>query len=217
MTSGAALRYWLLWLVLCAIATGMSIAYADIPVALYLDAQVRHTQFWAGLNLALYPLPLVVIGALLFLFGCGLWLVSGRPLRPWTELPLLGSWATLWAVAAERIFKQIFGRGWPDPTFVRDHLSGFHFLHGETYWNSFPSGTAAISFAILAVLWMVRPAWRVGSSIIVVLILAAVVVGNYHWLSDLIAGVFLGASIGCCTVKLLGPSRRSRETGTNLQ
>jgi membrane-associated phospholipid phosphatase len=211
MTPAVALRYWLLALILCAVATGLTITYLDIPVALFLDAHVRHTQFWVWLNLALYPLLLVVIGALFFLFGCGFWLVSGRALRPWTELPLLCSWTTMWAVAAEHIFKQIFGRGWPDPTFVRDHLTGFHFLHGETYWNSFPSGTAAISFAILVVLWMVRPAWRAGSSIIVVLILAAVIVGNYHWLSDLIAGAFLGLSIGWCTVKLLHPLRITRE------
>jgi membrane-associated phospholipid phosphatase len=211
MTREPALRYWLLALLLCAIATGLSIAYADIPLAQFLDAHVRHTQFWVWLNLALYPLPLLVIGALFFLFACGFCLLFARPLRPWTEIPLLCSWTAIWAVAAEHFFKQIFGRGWPDPTFVRDHLLGFHFLHGQTYWNSFPSGTTTISFAILSVLWLVRPGWRLASSMIVALIVAAVVVGNYHWLSDLIAGAFLGASIGGCTAKLLHPLRITRE------
>jgi membrane-associated phospholipid phosphatase len=195
----------LLALVLCAAATGLSIAFADVPLALFLDAHVRHTQFWVWLNLAIHPIPLIVVAELLFLFGCGIWRACGKPFRPWTEVPLLCSWATIWAVAAEHIFKHIFGRGWPDPTFVRDHLLGFHFLHGETYWNSFPSGTSAISLAILAVLWTTRQNWRFASSSIVVLIHAAIVVGNYHWLSDLIAGAFLGWAIGSCTVKLLYP------------
>jgi membrane-associated phospholipid phosphatase len=198
-------------LVLSAAAIGLSIAYLDVPVAVFLDTHLRHTQFWVGLNFALHPLPLLVIGALFFLLGCGVWLIAGRSLRLSAEVPLLCSWATIWAVAAEHIGKRIFGRGWPDPTFVREHLSGFHFLHGETHWNSFPSGTALISFAVLAVLWMVRPRWRTGSSIIAAVILAAVVLGNYHWLSDLIAGAFLGACIGCCTVKLLYPLRITRE------
>lgn len=200
------MRGWLIALVLCAAATGASIAYADIPVALFLDSHVRHTQFWGWLNLAIHPIPLVVIGAMVFLFGCGMWRISGRALGSWTVVPLLCSWAAMWAVAAEHILKQIFGRGWPDPTFVRDHLVGFHFLHGETYWNSFPSGTAAVSFAILGVLFNERPRWRIASSIIVAMILAAVIAANYHWLSDLIAGAYLGAFTGWSTMRLLQPN-----------
>lgn len=51
----------------------------------------------------------------------------------------------MWAVAADIIFKHLFGRGWPDPTYLYDHLYGFHLLRGATHWDSFPSGRAAIS------------------------------------------------------------------------
>lgn len=114
----------------------------------------------------------------------------------------------MWAVASEIILKRIFGRGWTDPTFVREH--GFHFLHGETHWDAFPSGTATVSFAILAVLWILRPRWRVAGTAAVVLLSAAVVIGNYHWLSDVIAGGFLGVTIGWGTVALLHPVIRDR-------
>jgi membrane-associated phospholipid phosphatase len=188
-------------------AVGLCMGYVDRPIAQVLETTIRHTQQWLWLNRAIYPIPLVVIGALVFLLSCGAWLISGRKLGSGSEAPWICSWATMWAVAAEHILKQLFGRGWPDPTFVRDDLTGFHFLHGETFWNSFPSGTAAVSFAILTVLWIVRPSWRMGSSIIVAMILAAVMLGNYHWLSDLIAGGYVGAFIGSCTVGLLRPNR----------
>ena len=199
MAAASTLRSWIIWFLISAAATGISVAYVDRPLALFLDANVRHTEFWSWLSPALYPFVLLVPVALFFLLGCGLWLISGRKLPEWTDTPLACSWAAMWATAAEHIFKQIFGRGWPDPTFVRDHLQGFHFLHGETHWDSFPSGTATISFAILLVLWVRKPNWRIASVAIVTLLLIAVVVGNYHWFSDLIAGVYLGALIGRST------------------
>jgi membrane-associated phospholipid phosphatase len=210
MTDKAAFRYWLLALALCVAAVGMCIAYVDRPLAEWLDAHVRHTEFWAALNLALYPFLLIVVAALFFLLGCGISLISGRPLRPWTAIPILCSWSTMWAIASEIILKRIFGRGWTDPTFVRDHFYGFHFLHGETHWDAFPSGTATVSFAILAVLWILKPRWRAAGTATVVLLCAAVVIGNYHWLSDVITGGVLGVTIGWGTVALLHPIIQDR-------
>jgi len=203
MTAKAAFRDWLWACALSVVAVGLCVAYVDRQLAQWLDVHVRHTDFWTALNLALYPFLLVVPAALFFLLGCGVSLISGRSLRPWTALPILCSWAAMWAVASEIILKRIFGRGWVDPTFVRDHLYGFHFLHGETHWDAFPSGTATVSFAILSVLWILKPRWRTAGTATVVLLSAAVVIGNYHWLSDVIAGAFLGVTIGWETVALL--------------
>jgi membrane-associated phospholipid phosphatase len=208
MTSEAAFRRWLLALALCVAAVGLCIACVDRPLAEWLDAHVRHTEFWAALNLALYPFLLVVVAALFFLFACGTSVISGRPLRPWTTIPILCSWATMWAVASEIILKRIFGRGWADPTFVRDHLYGFHFLRGETHWDAFPSGTGTVSFAILAVLWILKPRFRPAGVTIVVMLSIAVVIGNYHWLSDVIAGGFLGVTIGWGTVEVAASTVR---------
>jgi len=205
MTGKAAFRCWFLALALCVVAVGLCNAYVDRPLAEWLDTRVRHTELWAALNLALYPFLLVVVVALFFLLGCGIALISGRSLRPWTAVPILCSWSTMWAVASEIILKRIFGRGWADPTFVRDHLYGFHLLHGEFHWDAFPSGTAAVSFAILSVLWIVKPGWRVAGTATVGLLSVAVVIGNYHWLSDVIGGGFLGVTIGWGTVALLHP------------
>jgi len=196
MTDKALFRCWLWALALCVVAVGLCIAYVDRPLAEWLDAHVRHTEFWEALNLALYPFLLVVVAALFFLLGCGISLIAGRPLRPWTAIPILCSWSAMWAIASEIILKRIFGRGWVDPTFVRDHQYGFHFLHGETHWDAFPSGTAAVSFAILSVLWILKPRWRAAGTVTVILLSIAVVIGNYHWLSDVIAGGFLGVTIG---------------------
>ena len=202
MTSRAAFRYRLIAFALSVIAVAACIVYVDRPVADFVEGHVRHTEFCVWLELAIRPLDLVVLSALFFVFGCGFWVMSGRELRSWVETPLLCSWSAMWAVAADIIFKHIFGRGWPDPTYIHDHLYGFHLLHGATHWDSFPSGTAAISVAIVSVLWMRCPRWRISGLLIVLSLLGAVVIANYHWLSDVIAGAFLGATIGWSTVRL---------------
>jgi len=203
MSGATGFRYWLLALVLSVAAVGLCIGYVDRPLAEFLERHVRHTEFWVGLEIALRPFALVVVAALVFLFGCGVWLIAGRQLRPWTGMPLLYSWATIWAVASEIIFKRIFGRGWPDPTLVREHLYGFHVLHGQTHWDSFPSGTSTVSVAMLSVLWILQPRWRAPGLVVTVLLSAVVVVGNFHWLSDVLAGAFLGVTVGWSTVRLL--------------
>lgn len=206
MSGEAAFRRWLCALLLTTAAVGVSIGFVDRPLAQFLEEQVRHTQFWVWLAVALRPIALVAVAALFFVLGCGLVRISGRRLRSWTELPLLLSWATIFAVATEIIVKRIFGRSGPDPTFVRDHLYGFHFLHGQTYWDAFPSGTALVSMALVSVLWMAQPRWRLPSLLIALLLLIAVIIGNFHWLSDVVAGAFLGVTVGWSTVRLWRPS-----------
>ncbi len=114
--------------------------------------------------------------------------------------PQLCSWAALWGIAAELIFKTIFGR--VPPGYIQGHALGFHLLAGRPPWASFPSGTATISTAIVAVLWILAPRSRIIGALIALLLCTAVVINNFHWLGDVVAGVFLGASIGWMTVLL---------------
>lgn len=185
-------------------------AYVDLPLAQFLDRTVRHTQLWTVLEGALRPIALVPVAAMVFLLGCGLWLISGYEPGSWTRFPLALSWATMFAVAAQIILKRIFGRSWPDPTFVRDHLYGFQLLHGRTHWDSFPSGTAMVSMALLSGLWISKPRWRLPGLLASLLLVGGVVIANFHWLSDVIAGIFLGVTVGCSTLWLLHPTDKSR-------
>jgi membrane-associated phospholipid phosphatase len=207
MSDNAAFRTWLFAFAATTIVVMVCIAYVDRPVATFFDGRLRHTAAWVWLARALAPLDFAVVMALLFLLACGTCVLSGRSLGSWTQTLLLCSWAAMWATAADIIFKRIFGRAWPDPAYIHDHLYGFRLLHGGPHWESFPSGTAAISAAIASVLWIVVPRSRVLGAVIVILLCIAVVITNYHWVGDVIAGVFLGTSIGWMTVRLQRPLR----------
>jgi membrane-associated phospholipid phosphatase len=207
MPNNLAYRRWLLALALGAISVLVCIWYADRPAAEFFNANVRPYPVSIWLNRLLAPLVVIPLAGLLFQFGAGFWLLSGRRLASWTLTPLLYSSGIIWAVSAEFVFKQIFGRGSPDPTYLANHLYGFRFLHSTEGWRSFPSGTATIALTIAAITCLRLPRWRLMVSILAGLACIGVTVTNGHWVSDVIAGIFLGASIGWMTVAISGSSR----------
>ena len=208
MNSKAALRNWFLAFAATSIMVVVCIAYVDRPAADFFDAHLRHTAAWTWIIRALAPLDLTVAIALLFVIGCGIWARSGRLLPLWTRTPLLCFWAAVWATVASFVFKRFFGRAQADPEFVQNHIYGFRLLHGGPQWHSFPSGTAAISTAIVSVLWILQPRWRALGALTVALLCAAVVVTNSHWVGDVIAGTFLGIFIGWMTVRVAMHGKR---------
>ena len=203
-----ALRTWLLTFAAMVILVVVCVAYIDRPTAEFLEKHIRHTDIWVWIRRVLAPFNLVIVAALFFLLGCGLRVISGHRLPSWTQTLMLCSWAAMWALAAETIFKRIFGRAWVDPTYIQDHLYGFHLFHGGTHWESFPSGTASVSSAIVAVLWSEAPRLKIIGAVMVLLLCVWVVINNFHWVSDVIAGAFLGALIGRSAVHLLNPPQR---------
>jgi membrane-associated phospholipid phosphatase len=198
----------LLALALCAISVPVCICCLDRPAAEYFNSHVRPFAIWIWLNRLLAPLVVIPVVALLFQFGAGVWLLSGRRLASWTLTPLLYSSGTIWALSAEFVLKQLLGRGSPDPTYLARHLYGFRFLHAGGGWTSFPSGTATIALTIVAITCLRLPHWRRAVSVLAGLVCIAVTVTNGHWVSDVIAGVFLGACIGWMTVGFSDSSGR---------
>jgi len=183
-----AFRGWLLALICCVAGTVASILYIDQPLASFFAAQVAHTAAGYWLDRLLGLLVVLPVAALLFLLACGCWLISGRSLAAWMRPVLPCAWSATWALAAEFAFKQMFAR----------------LPNGGPHACQFPSGTATISVATATTIWLVAPRLRPLATILAAFASIAVVVTNGHWLSDVIAGAFLGLSIGWMTVLLLG-------------
>ena len=195
-------RRFLLALLLCIVSVLLCIGYVDRPAAEFFSAHVRPYSLWTWLSRPLAFLVVIPVAALLFQFGAGSWLLFGRRLASWAQTALLYSSGTIWAISAEFVLKQIFGRGSADPTYLVYHLYGFRILHANVGWTSFPSGTAIGAMTIAAITCVRFPRWRVAASIPAGLACIAVTVTNGHWVSDVIAGMFIGACIGWMTVAI---------------
>jgi membrane-associated phospholipid phosphatase len=206
----AALRNWLMALAATATAAVVCAVWIDRPVAEFSDAHLRHTAAWVWIAHALAPLDAVLVLSGLFACLCGVWAIFAQPLPPWTQTPLRCALAAVGATVVCLLLKHFFGRTSPDPAFVQGHLYQFHILHGGFHRQSFPSGTAAISAAIVSVLWMTAPRLRAAGGLVVVLLSAAVVLANFHWLGDVVAGIYLGAFIGWAVVRVASGGTRNK-------
>ena len=199
------LRLWLLCLAAAALACAVCYMWVDRPVAsLFHRAQLRPGTFG---RLTLLPDPFVPLAVIAF-FTLGLWHLSGRELSRMQTSILLCSISILVAEITKAQLKYVFGRSWPDtwthnnPSFIRDGVYGFHFFHGGSGYASFPSGHMAVTCAALVVLWTQFPAGRFAYVLVAVAVAVGLVGANFHFVSDVIAGGFVGFSSAWMTLLL---------------
>jgi membrane-associated phospholipid phosphatase len=93
------------------------------------------------------------------------------------------------------VLKIAFGR--PNPTaFYEAPLAGaFHPFRGEEF-SSFPSGHMMLAGAFLGVFFRLCPGLRSAALLLLSFGGALLVLGDWHFVSDVIAGTFLGFSAG---------------------
>jgi membrane-associated phospholipid phosphatase len=89
------------------------------------------------------------------------------------------------------IIKYIAGRARPILYFSQQ-LYGFNCFHYDYEWISFPSGHAATAFSAAIVLTILYPRWRILFLFSGALIAFSRILLTQHYVSDVIAGSFLG-------------------------
>jgi membrane-associated phospholipid phosphatase len=211
MTQHSPLRRALIGLFLCAGLVILSIAFIDRPVARFIHAHIHHRLiFFAMAAIANVPKPF----ALLCLAWAAFAAWSGRRLEPVMRLLVLVSITTLIAILLKNELKFVFGRPWPEtnplpwihnhPSYINNHVFGFFPLHGGTSYASFPSGHATAISAPMAVLWARVPRYRPLWGALIVIVVTGLIGADFHFVSDIIAGFFLGAAAAAGTLTLIG-------------
>ncbi len=210
-----AMQKWLLALALIALAVVASYLWLDRPLALMAHALAPAHKHALFEPLTHIPDPLMPAAAIVFV-GLGLYALAGRPLARFPRVALLCSFSLVMGHAVKDELKWVFGRTWPEtwvdnnPSFIRDQVYGFHWLHGGAGYESFPSGHMTATCALISVLWICYPRYRPLYALAVLAVAVGLIGADFHFLSDVIAGGFVGATTGWLTVKLaerLSPSR----------
>lgn len=207
-TIARALLLWLVALAATAALVAVSYRWLDRPIAFFINGHLGHGHFGLLDLLARVPDPLIPAAIVLLIF---------EALRILRRLPLtahhrIASACGLSILVAETIkdqLKFVFGRSWPAtgghhrPSLIGDGTYGFHWLHGGNIYQSFPSGHMGAACALLSVLWLCYPAGRPLWAAAALAVAAALIGGNYHFLGDVIAGAFVGSSVGLATTRIL--------------
>ncbi len=193
------LRRALLALAVCSVLVTLAYLYIDRPAAYFAHEQhlghVEALHWMTSTAMVLNALASILV----------VWAVIKLAWAPPTRLDrtlLAASISLIVAVFLEYYLKFLFGRYWPDtwvnnnPSLIHDSAYGFHPFHfGEAY-GSFPSGHSARVFAALSVVWIAYPRFWLPGLLICISVMVGLVLLNHHFVSDTIAGAFLGSLTG---------------------
>jgi membrane-associated phospholipid phosphatase len=198
-------RKWSIALMLTALAVAISYQWLDRPIAYFVHAHFHNEPLFARLTLIPeFFAPLAVLAFLVL----GLRALVEKPLTRLEAVTLLCALSLVVASAIKNQLKLVFGRTWPEtwvrdnPSLIRDGVYGFHPFHGGGGFESFPSGHTTAVVAVMSVLWICYPRFRVLYALFVAVVVIGLIGANFHFLSDCIAGAFLGASTGWVVVTL---------------
>jgi membrane-associated phospholipid phosphatase len=210
------LRQWFFGLVLTTLAVVVSFYWLDRPIALFVHNELPHGARKVTEPLTYIPNPLIWIAAITFVV-IGLIGLKGKSLSKMQFVILLCSVSLMVAETIKNELKFVFGRTWPEtwyqnnPSFISDGVYGFNWFHGGQAYASFPSGHMVATCAIVSVFWIYYPQFRVIYLTIVLAVLAGLVGADFHFFSDCVGGVFLGASIGLMASNLPASLQQSKQ------
>ena len=199
------MQRWLLTLFATSAAVLASYFWLDRPVASWMHSQFPQHEAFVALTHIPDPIPAIAVAAFALL---GLRSFLGGPLSLPQMLTLLCSISVTVTEATKNELKFIFGRNWPEtwvqanPSFIHDGAYGFNFFHGGAGYASFPSGHTAIACAVASVLWIGCPKLRALWALAVLAIAVGLVGANFHFVSDIVAGAFVGGTVGWMTMTL---------------
>jgi membrane-associated phospholipid phosphatase len=206
----------------CAFLVVISVQQIDRPVATWVHEHLGDSRFaWLKLYRdghllpigpfsfmaspaeALEPLALLVL-VLLALAATAGW----RPQKG-ARAVLTLCLSVVVALAVSHEMKIVFGRTWPEswqgdnPSWIRDGVFEFAPFHGGNGWHSFPSGHTCVITTAATLLWLLWPELRILWAAIVAMVVTGLIGGNYHFVSDIIGGLYLGVAIGLGSAGLM--------------
>lgn len=188
---------WAISLAFCVVAVMLAFSYADVPIAIYFEGFARHVNvFSKGLGSAIILSIEAVVVTLLVIFR----LIRGK-LPRFAEALALACLTSICAYGINAgVLKLYFGV--PNP---------FDVMHGSKHifnWfdgspdNSFPSGHMVLATAFAGVFIYLYRASIWPLSLLLMFAGLLLIAGDWHFLSDVIAGTFIGATAGFLAGKL---------------
>ena len=196
---------WLMWLGITGCADVVSYVWLDRPIALWVHEHLHEYDLFAKLPY----IPEIISPLVILAFAAiGLWALSTRALSKLQTVAVLAAASLAVAAGVKDQLKLAFGRTWPEtwvrdnPSLIRDGVYGFNPFHGGPGFAAFPSGHMTAICAVMTVLWICYPRYRVLYGIFIGAVAIGLVGADFHFLGDVIAGAFLGVSTGWLTVVL---------------
>jgi membrane-associated phospholipid phosphatase len=195
---------WIIVGVLVALFTVICVYFVDIPVALYVKNHLYANRNWSKLTTDLPDLLLIVVVLTTF-SAWSFYMIRRRKgkLDNATDFARILAWATPASFVMKHVLKGVFGR--VNTRFWLEHpgLYGFHWFQNLPRCDGFPSGHMLVFAVLLAALCRFYPQGRPLCVAFGALLGFALIATNYHFVSDVVAGAYIGALIETVAFRLL--------------
>jgi len=182
----------------------LCVRYLDIPVALFVKNHLYASPQWANITSDLPDLLLMVV-LLSMLASLSVYLRRSRKgiYDATTVFARLVLWAAPASYLTKMVLKIFFGRVNTRYWLEQPNLYGFHWFQLHEHCRGFPSGHMLVIVTLLAALWRFYPKSRPLCLVTATGLGAALVATNYHFVSDVIAGTYLGLLVEAVAFRLL--------------
>ena len=197
---------WTLTTLAAVLATLAAWFFVDRPVATLAHDAWRRPAI--GVDLTYLANPWLPIAGAVLLGGGAAFLCGWRP-GPRGRTALVAAVAVLVARVVADEFKWAFGRPWPEtwidrnPSWIGTHTFGIFPFHGGRGYASFPSGHTIDMAAPATVLARLVPRLRPLAVALVVAVGTGLVVSDFHFVSDVLAGAYVGTVVGYGVMALM--------------
>ena len=182
----------------------LCVRYLDIPLAYFVKKYLFVSPHWSHLSSNLPDLLLQVV-LLTTVIALALYLVRTRRglYDAATRLAQLVAWGGPASYLAKTVLKFVFGRVNTRVWLQQPGLWGFHWFQRLQGCEGFPSGHMLVAVTLLAAFGRFYPRCRPWSLFTALVLGAALVATDYHFLSDVLAGAYLGAVVEAVVFRLL--------------
>jgi membrane-associated phospholipid phosphatase len=178
--------------------------FLDTRIAEYSGELLRNNGFLVAyasdIPDLLFPIACVTTGLSWGVYS----LLKRKNIRsPYARFFHLIGWTVPLTYTLKTILKYVFGmistRAW----LLNKADHGFHWFQGNGNYSGFPSGHMAV-FTVVAIAFVrFFPRFRPAGPFLLLMLAAALIVTDYHFLSDVIAGSFLGLMVDDLTFQVL--------------
>jgi hypothetical protein len=175
----------------------------DRPLALWLNARFSGTTAFAvGALILRSSDPLAVAALVLFVVALVWKRLFTAP--SWVSRFIGAGYGAAAGLTVALVLKVAIGRSQVYPAFLQNHTYGLRPFAGITDFMAFPSATMAAIGGLAAGFGIQSRSQRSATAVVLITIAAALAITRSHWLSDIIAGTYIGVVSGAMAVRSIG-------------
>jgi len=183
----------------------LSYFHIDMPVALWVEANIRsYSSFKLYTSNIPSMLLMLVIVISSISWAAYIYLRLQRVANRHRDFFLVLGTALPLAYLAKSLLKWCFGRLETRLWLVKPDQYGMHWFNGVNGYDAFPSGHMLVITQLFLAIWFFYPKLRLVNFLAWIALAFALIVTNYHFVADVIAGIYVAIWLyGFCVKALI--------------